>query len=246
MTVPTPSESSELRASVSSLTLQDAPQYVSASIACEGRLSASEQSDIELLRGVTRRDLQAFETLYYRHAARLKRYLARTLRRPEAADEALNDVMLAIWQGAERFDPSVARPTTWFFAIAHKKALKAFARRRVGIPEEALESLDGEHVTAEEAPNSVQSLDPDTPERSLLGHELGRLLDEALEHLSLEHRTVIELAFAEERSYSEIATITGVPVNTVKSRMFYARKCLAAILQRMGALDISDPVGART
>jgi RNA polymerase sigma-70 factor (ECF subfamily) len=210
-------------------------------------LAAPEQFDVELIRGVTRRDRRAFETLYYRHAARLRRYLVRMLRQPEAVEEALNDVMLAIWQSAARFDPSIARPTTWFLAIAHNKALKVLAKRRMSSAEVAYDPPDLDlAATAEGSGPAVDPCDPDTPERTLLGRELGRLLGEALGLLSAEHRTVIELAFGEDRSYPEIASITGVPVNTVKSRMFYARKCLADILRRQGVLDAAGPLGAPT
>ena len=210
-------------------------------------VATPEQFDVELIRGVTRRDRRAFETLYYRHAARLRRYLVRMLRQPDAVEEALNDVMLAIWQSAARFDPSIARPTTWFLAIAHNKALKLLAKRRMSAAEVPYDPPDLELVaTAEESGRAVDVCDPDTPERTLLGRELGRLLGEALDLLSAEHRTVIELAFGEDRSYPEIASITGVPLNTVKTRMFYARKCLADILRRQGVLDAAGPLGAST
>ena len=113
-------------------------------------LMTPEQFDVELIRGVTRRDRRAFETLYYRHAARLRRYLVRMLRQPEAVEEALNDVMLAIWQSAARFDPSIARPTTWFLAIAHNKALKVLAKRRVSSAEVAYDPPDLELAAAAE------------------------------------------------------------------------------------------------
>ena len=198
----------------------------------------AEQSDVDLIRGVTRRDRRAFEMLYYRHAAGLRRYLVRTLRHQEAVDEALNDVMLAIWQSAARFNPSISRPTTWFLAIAHNIALKVFDRRRVRSSEITLDTLNIEHTATEGGSHpATDPSDPNTPERALLGRELGRLLDDALGLLTVEHRTVIELTFGQGRSYQEIASITGVSVNTVKTRVFYARRRLADILRRHGVLD---------
>ena len=186
-------------------------------------------SDVELIRDVARGDRSAFETLYCRHAARLRRYLVTMLRQPEAVDETLNDVMFAIWRGAARFDPQIGRPATWFLAIAHNKVLNVFAQRRVRSAEIAFDPLE------------MSPHDPDTPQRSLLARELGESLNDALGLLSAEHRTVIELAFGQECSYQEIAAIAGVPVNTVKTRMFHARRRLADILRRQGVLDTNFP-----
>ena len=75
---------------------------------------------------------------------------------------------------------------------------------------------------------------PDHTERTVMGWELGQALNWALDRLSPEHRAVIELTFGEERSYQEIAGIVGCPVNTVKTRMFHARKKLAHLLAQCG------------
>jgi RNA polymerase sigma-70 factor (ECF subfamily) len=160
------------------------------------------------------------------------------LRQPEAVDETLNDVMFAIWRGAGRFDPSIARPATWFLAIAHNKVLDVFAQRRVRSAEIAFDPLDMEHALNQEGSDpAVNPCYPDTPQRTVLAHELCRFLNGALGLLSAQHRTVIELAFGQDCSYQEIASITGVPVNTVKTRMFYARRHLADILRCLGVLD---------
>jgi RNA polymerase sigma-70 factor (ECF subfamily) len=65
-------------------------------------------------------------------------------------------------------------------------------------------------------------------------HDLGRVLAWALETLSPEHRAVVELTFYEDYSYPEIATIIGCPLNTVKTRMFHARRRLAQVLAGLG------------
>jgi sigma-70-like protein len=95
-----------------------------------GTSTPDQQQDLELIRAVASRDQRAFERLYYRHSPRLGRYLMRLLRQPDAVEEALNDVMLVIWQNSARLDPAVSRLTTWLFGIAHNKALKMHAHRR--------------------------------------------------------------------------------------------------------------------
>jgi len=185
------------------------------------------EADVALIRSVARGDREAFETLYNRYAPRLGRYAMRLLKQREAVDEVIDDVMLVLWQNAARFDPEVSRPSTWLFGITHHKALKRLARsisRREDL------ALDRDADAAGQ-PEAVAALDP---EQAAMGRQLGTALADALSSLSADHRAVIELAFCENYSYQEIAAVTGCPVNTVKTRMFHARKRLARFLRGRG------------
>ena len=178
-----------------------------------------EEDDRELIRRVADKDRRAFETLYQRYGPRLQRYLSRLIQRPDVAEEALDDVMLVVWQNAARFNDR-SRVSTWILGIAHHKALKARAR------------LAGR---LSETPVSDQQVaDGEGPEDATMRGELDRLLAKWLEALSPEQRVVVELTFYQERSYHEIAEITRCPVNTVKTRMFHARKRLAPLLTALG------------
>lgn len=189
--------------------------------------------DLRLIRAVAQRERRALETLYYRFAPRLGRYLSRLLRERELVEEVVNDVMLAVWESAGRYDPAVSRLSTWLFGIAHNKALKALARRSrqpTGISLDPFDVDAGRFEKDHTAPETC----PHDPERTLMGRELGQALERALQDLSAEHRAVIELAFGQDCSYQEIATITGCPVNTVKTRVFHARRRLAQLLAARG------------
>jgi RNA polymerase sigma factor (sigma-70 family) len=189
---------------------------------------ASEDDDLSVVRRVAAKDRQAFEILYHRYARRLYGYLSKFIRRPEIAEEVLNDVMLAIWQSAPRFNYT-SRLSTWIFGIAHYKALKALKRAGVAaLP-----------LTAAVAPDGVEA---DEPEGVVQRAELASTLASALDRLPPEQRAVVELAFGHERSYQEIAEITGSPVNTVKTRMFHARKRLARLLTGSG---LGHPLAAQ-
>ena len=178
-----------------------------------------EEDDRELIRRVADKDRRAFETLYQRYGPRLQRYLSRLIQRPDVAEEALDDVMLVVWQNAARFNDR-SRVSTWILGIAHHKALKARAR------------LAGR---LSETPVSDQQVaDGEGPEDATMRGELDRLLAKWLEALSPEQRVVVELTFYQGRSYHEIAEITRCPVNTVKTRMFHARKRLAPLLTALG------------
>jgi RNA polymerase sigma-70 factor (ECF subfamily) len=186
---------------------------------------ASQDEDLKLIRAIAQGDRRGFETLYYRYAPRLGRYLFRLLRQREAVEEAINDVMMVVWQSAARFE-ATSRLSTWLFGIAHNKALKSLARS----------SARGREVPLDidEASDDNGPADPVNPEWTLIGRQLGQALASALDELSAEHRAVIELAFCEDCSYQEIAVITDCPVNTVKTRMFHARRRLAQLLATRG------------
>lgn len=196
---------------------------------------SSSATDADLMRAVARKDRRAFETLYYAYAPRLGRYLSRVLKRHDLVDEVVNDVMLVVWESAPRYDPSLSRLSTWMFGIAHNKALKALARMSRHQAEISVEPdfLD-DGVDAADSDDAATRVDPHNPEQTLMGRQLGRALQWAVESLSAEHRAVVELAYAEDCSYQEIADVLSCPVNTVKTRMFYARKHLAELLATHG------------
>jgi RNA polymerase sigma factor (sigma-70 family) len=174
-----------------------------------------EEDDLILIRRVAAKDRQAFEVLYHRYAPRLYRYLSKLISQKELIEEVLDDVMLVVWQDASRFNHT-SRISTWMFGIAYRKALKALSRS-------ANQSPDVPLATQEEW------IDREDPEAAMTRQELHRTLARALETLSPELRTVVELTFYHGRSYQEIAEITACPVNTVKTRMFHARRRLAQV-----------------
>src|SRR5262245_31223592 len=184
-----------------------------------GPTAMREDDDGELIRRVAAKDRRAFEALYQRYAQRLHRYLSRQLQSPELSEEVLDDVMLVIWQSAARYN-GTSRVSTWIFGIAHHKAWKARARlasRAAATP------LSDDEVADDVGPEDVT-----------MRGELDRLLARGLAALSPEQRAVVELTFHDGCSYQEIAEITRVPVNTVKTRMFHARRRLQPLLHALG------------
>jgi RNA polymerase sigma-70 factor (ECF subfamily) len=177
--------------------------------------------DSALIRRIAAKDRKAFEALYQLYYRRLFGYLVKVTRRVELVEEVLDDVMLAIWSGAGRFDGR-SRPSTWIFGIAYHKAVKALARRR---PDEA-----GAPGAEEEASH----VDHDEPESLMARRELSDVVGRALATLPAEQRAVVELTYYYGRSYGEIAEIVGCPVNTVKTRMFHARRKLRKLLPQLG------------
>jgi RNA polymerase sigma factor (sigma-70 family) len=183
--------------------------------------------ELSLLRLIALQDRSAFEAFYSLYYRRLFSYLFKVTRRAELVEEVLNDVMLVIWTKAHTFDGR-SRPSTWVFGIAYHKAMKALSQRR---PAEQLG--DGEREAAE-------PVDADQPESLYVRRELASTLGRALLELSAEQRSVVELTYFFGLSYQEISEVMTCPVNTVKTRMFHARRRLRNLLPEMG---VSSHVG---
>ena len=170
--------------------------------------------DASLLRRVREQDVAAFEQLYRRHHTRLSRFILGIVKAPEKVEEVLNDTMLVLWERPESFRGD-SRLSTWLFGIAYRKAMKARSRLDPAVE-------DPEQDTR-------ASLDPD-PEMLAGERRTGIALGAALDRLSPAHRAVVDLTYAHELGYREIADIVGCPVDTVKTRMFHARKHLKSAL----------------
>ncbi len=180
-----------------------------------------ERSDIDLerLRRVRVKDKAAFEQLYMDYYQRLFRFLFRLVHRVDMVEEVINDVMFVVWCKADTFNEQ-SRVSTWILGIAYRKGLKALRRER-------------RRPETSELDDSFAASGPG-PDGGLAQRQLSGALRVALDRLSPEHRMVIELSFFLGYSYPEIAAIAQCPVNTVKTRMFHARKRLRGLLPDVG------------
>jgi RNA polymerase sigma-70 factor, ECF subfamily len=187
-------------------------------------------ADRYLMSRIAAGDKEAFEKFYYSFSARLGRFLKSVLNRRDLADEALNDTLLAVWQMADRYDPDAGSLISWLYGIAHNKARKVYARAS----RHTSRSTSDTALDAEDGLTPVAAIDHADPETKVEGWQLGQNLSAALDTLSADHRTVLELAFVENLSYAEIAAIMDCPINTVKTRVLHARKHLGQVLAERG------------
>lgn len=169
-------------------------------------------SERELLAAVARRDRNAFAELYRAYQPRLYGYLRRFAANPVVVEEIVDDVMFVVWTDAKKFRGTSA-VSSWIFGIAYRKALTAL--RREGRYEAPLR-------------RDVETADPHGGSRADID-----LIHAGLAGLSADHRQVIELTYFCGYSYEEIAAIADCPVNTVKTRMFHARRRLKVLLPRL-------------
>ena len=152
------------------------------------------------------RDRQAFRALFDHFAPRIRSFLLQR-RVPKAqAEDITQDVMLAVWRRAASFDPAKAGASTWIYTIARNQHIDQFRKaKRAEQMDETDPSLQPEPAPAAD----------DLCEMSESAQSVGT----ALETLSPDQRQVIDMAFTEGLSHSEIADRLDLPLGTVKSRI---------------------------
>jgi RNA polymerase sigma-70 factor (ECF subfamily) len=175
--------------------------------------SAGDALDIALMARVVARDLAAFETLYRIYDPRLARFLGLMTARRGVVEEVLNDTMLVVWNRAATFNHA-SKVSTWIFAIAYRTALKA------------LRTFDEPLAEPADEPVAEQP----GPEQRRCDSETRAVLMRSLDMLSSEQRSVLVLTYFHDLPYAEIAQIMSCPVDTVKTRVFHARRRLRALL----------------
>ena len=167
--------------------------------------SGSDKSAAEvlLLRRVADSHRGAFEELFEIYHSRLFSFLFRLTRSHGVAEELANDVLLTVWKDAGRFRGD-SRVSTWIFGIAYRKALTHLRKRNLKLVaikhDDAM--VDGSDVQIEREDWVRQGIDALPPK----------------------HKLTVMLVYFLGLSCEEAASASGVPVSTVKTRMFHARK----------------------
>ena len=172
--------------------------------------------DRNLLQKITHGDREAFEALYHHYRRALGPFIFRILRDRLLGEEVFNDVMFAVWDRPQAFN-GTSKVSTWIFSIAYRKCLYSLRQRPTATSGEAVEGSHSEFASFERKD----------------------LIRRALEHLSPEQRLVIEMSYFSGANYEEIATVAGCPVNTIKTRMYHARRRLRTIVEEFEAKRVS-------
>lgn len=180
-----------------------------------------EGGEVDLLASAAMGHQPAFERLYGLYEKRVYHYVCTLVFDVTLAEEIVSDTMLAVWRGAGTFT-GTSRVSTWIFGIARHKALDAI--RRASRHHQREVELDG----AADVPNSQGR-----PDEGVMRDELAAVTQRALAVLSREHQEILRLVFYEELPYEDISVLVGIPVNTVKTRVFYAKQRLKEQLERM-------------
>ena len=167
------------------------------------------EDDWSLIRRVGTGDQAALERLYRQYYSGLYRFVFQITRRIDHVEEVINDVMFVVWEKAADVKP-LSKASTWILGIAHNKALQALRRNRR--PGDTTFDQDGDSGPGNDA--------------SFGEMETKEVLFALLRGLSPEQRAVMELVYYHGLHYSEIAQVIDCPENTVKTRVFHARRKL--------------------
>ena len=175
--------------------------------------------DETLIKQIADGNKLAMRALFARHQVRVYRFALRIVRDTALADDVVSEVFIDAWQHAGRFEGR-STVSTWLLGITRHKALTAANRRPA-------ESIDCE--------TAMNVVDPaNTPEAELGQKDTGAVIRRCVAALTPEHAEIIDLVYYQEKSIKEIVEILDIPENTVKTRMFYARKRLAALVAAEG------------
>ena len=181
--------------------------------------AAHATTDRELLDRIASGDRLAMHTLFTRHNVRVYRFALRLTGDTTKAEDIVSEVFFNVWRHAGRFEGR-SQVSTWILAITRNKAITALRQPR----DEMLEDDVTQAI-----------VDPaDDPQLALEKKDTGALLSACLKKLSAEHREIIDLVYYHGKSVDEAAEVVGIPRNTVKTRMFYARKRMSELVELAG------------
>jgi RNA polymerase sigma-70 factor, ECF subfamily len=176
-------------------------------------------SDAILIEAIAEGDRPSMALLYRRHSVRVYRFILRMTGDATLTEDLVSEVFLEAWRHADGFQAR-SQVSTWLLAIARNKMLSA--RRR-----HCDQQLD-DHAAA-----AIEDSAGD-PESSIEKKDRGAVIQTCLAQLSAPQREVVDLIYYHEKSVEEVARIAGVPANTVKTRMFYARRRMGKLLEAVG------------
>ncbi len=159
--------------------------------------------------------------VYAAHGPLLYRFALRSLGDRGLAEEAVQETFVRAWEAADRFDDTLGSLRTWLFAIIRNVVID-LSRARAVRPSLATGGRRDEPIV----------LDDDV-ERVLVAWQV----EEALQKLSAEHRQALVEVHYKGRPYHDVALDLGVPVGTVKSRVYYALKAMRLALEELGWYD---------
>jgi len=177
-------------------------------------------TDAMLLRQVLERRPEALAELYDRHAPTLLALARRILAGTSDAEEILQEVFLHVWNNASRYDAARSSVSTWLVLITRSRAIDRLRNRKV--VERVHEAAHQEDLVRHASPEGVESV---------FFRERRQRVKSELDKLPLEQKQVLEMAFYEGLSQSEIADRAGLPLGTVKTRTLLAMKKLRGALR---------------
>ncbi len=188
--------------------------------------STSSEVDLGLLQRIAIRDETALAEFYDRHSRVAYSVIMRILGSAADAEDVLQDTFMRVWSRAETYDALLGSPAAWLIRIARNRAIDRLRAHRVRARVTVEPTIHGGDNTA----RSFEPITADTPETVLEVRTNAGVVRTALAALAPAQRALIEAAFFEGYTHSELATRFGVPLGTVKTRI---RTGLATMRDRL-------------
>jgi RNA polymerase sigma factor (sigma-70 family) len=182
------------------------PRPAAADDAAADAAAARKAEDVALLARVVDGDEAAIEALHARYASALYSLARQVTRSERTAEDVVQEVFIAVWRSAERFDPSKGSVSAWLFALARHKAIDA-VRREITVQKRTVEA----DLSLEEAPDDV---DAETWRRIQ-----GERIRDAIDRLPPAQKEAVELAFFAGLTHVEVAERLQIPLGTAKTRI---------------------------
>ncbi len=174
-----------------------------------------------LIRAMAEGDIRALNDVYARYGSLLLGFLYARVGNRELAEELLQDVMLAVWENAARFEAR-SKVKTWLLVIARNRAINSGRRKKVPVI----------HLS-----DVIQLQSDDTgPQEAIEKSARRDAVREAIQQLPEEQREVLVLVFYHQLTGPEVAEVLGIAEGTVKSRLHRAKEMLKRVLTQQGEL----------
>ena len=192
--------------------------------------SVQNLTDTELIAKAISGREDGFEELVRRYQRQITNYVFRMLNDYDASLDVAQEVFIKVFNSLERYS-SDYKFSTWLYRIAHNAAIDHIRRRSPNEQSLEAENIDGTYQLQLESPNP-------TPEQVRERTEWRNEIESVVKCLPTVYRDLILLRHAQDLSYDEIAEVTGLPLGTVKNRLFRAREMMREILVERGITGI--------
>ena len=173
--------------------------------------------DVELIRRIGQGDRTAMKAFYERHQAGLFHFIRGRLGDAFEAADVMQEAFLEVWKAAERFRGQ-SSAKTWLYGIARNKAVDRVRKSA--------------RVTLRDSPDDTVADDGPSAQAVLEAASDAARVRHCLDKLPKVQLSAIRLTFFDDMSYPEAAEVEGVPVGTIKTRIFHAKKLLMRCLTR--------------
>ena len=193
-------------------------------------LNIREFTDIELISASIAGGEDGFEELVRRYQRPIVGYVYRMLGNHESALDVTQEVFIKVFNSLDRYS-SEYKFSTWLYRIAHNAAIDHMRRNSINTQSLETENADGTYQLQIESPGP-------TPEQDRERSEWRTQIDAVVKCLPTPYRDLILLRHSQDLSYDEIAEVTGLPLGTVKNRLFRAREMMRDIFVERGLTGI--------